>query len=31
MAEEITCIMCGLFPYQPLECRSCNKLFCKYC
>ena len=31
MAEEIFCVMCGNFPYQPLECRNCNKLFCKHC
>jgi len=31
MAEEINCIMCGNFPYQPLECKNCNKLFCKQC
>lgn len=31
MAEEIQCVMCLNFPYSPLECKSCNKLFCKYC
>jgi predicted nucleic acid binding AN1-type Zn finger protein len=31
MAEEIHCTMCGNFPYQPQECKNCNKLFCKYC
>ena len=23
--------MCYQFPYEPLECKKCNKLFCKYC
>tara|TARA_B110000305_G_C19388534_1_gene613563 strand:+ start:594 stop:959 length:366 start_codon:yes stop_codon:yes gene_type:complete len=31
MAEEIQCVMCLQFPYEPLECKNCNKLFCKYC
>ena len=31
MVEEIVCIMCGAFPYSPMECRDCNKLFCKHC
>ena len=31
LAEEITCVMCGNFPYSPMECRRCNKLFCKNC
>lgn len=31
MVEEIQCVVCGQFPYKALECRSCNKLFCKYC
>ena len=31
MVEEIQCVVCNQFPYKPLECRSCNKLFCKYC
>jgi hypothetical protein len=31
MVEEITCCMCQQFPYSPLECRKCNKLFCKNC
>ena len=31
MVEEIQCVMCGQFPYKPMECRKCNKLFCKYC
>ena len=31
MVEEITCVMCGQFPHDPLECKNCNKLFCKNC
>ena len=31
MVEEIVCVMCGNFPYAPMECRKCNKLFCKNC
>ena len=31
MVEEIQCVMCFQFPFKPLECKSCNKLFCKYC
>ena len=31
MIEEITCVMCQQFPYSPLECKRCNKLFCKHC
>jgi hypothetical protein len=31
MVEEITCVMCQQFPYSPLECKRCNKLFCKHC
>ena len=31
MVEEIQCVVCFQFPYKPLECRKCNKLFCKYC
>lgn len=31
MVEEIQCVICGQFPYKPLECAKCNKLFCKYC
>ena len=23
--------MCQNFPYSPLECKNCNKLFCKFC
>ena len=29
--EEIQCVVCFQFPYKPLECKKCNKLFCKYC
>jgi len=31
MVEEIQCVMCFQFPFEPMECGSCNKLFCKYC
>ena len=31
MVDEIICAMCNQFPYSPLECRRCNKLFCKHC
>ena len=31
MVEEIQCIICQQFPYKPMECKKCNKLFCKYC
>ena len=31
MVEEIQCVVCFQFPYKPLECKKCNKLFCKYC
>ena len=31
MVEEIRCVKCQNFPYAPLECRKCNKLFCKFC
>ena len=31
MVEEISCTVCNQFPYKPLECKACNKLFCKYC
>jgi hypothetical protein len=31
MVEEITCMRCGHFPYSPMECRKCNKLYCKNC
>lgn len=31
MVEEIQCVVCFQFPYKPKECKSCNKLFCKYC
>jgi hypothetical protein len=31
MVEEIQCVMCLNFPFQPMECKKCNKLFCKHC
>ena len=31
MVEEIQCVICYQFPFKPLECKKCNKLFCKYC
>ena len=31
MVEEIQCVVCQQFPYKPLQCKVCNKLFCKYC
>lgn len=31
MVEEIQCVMCLNFPFAPMECRKCNKLFCKHC
>jgi hypothetical protein len=31
LVEEIVCVMCGLFPFHPKECRKCNKLLCKHC
>lgn len=31
MVEECVCVMCGNFPFSPLECKNCNKLFCKHC
>ena len=31
MVEEIQCVMCGNFPFDPMECIKCNKLFCKHC
>ncbi len=31
MVEEIRCVKCQNFPYAPMECKNCNKLFCKYC
>lgn len=31
MVDEITCCMCQQFPFSPLECKNCNKLFCKHC
>ena len=31
MVEEIICVVCGQFPYKPMQCRDCHKLFCKYC
>jgi len=31
MVEEIICTMCNKFPYEPKECKSCNKLFCHNC
>ena len=31
MVEEIQCVVCFQFPFKPMECRKCCKLFCKYC
>ena len=31
LVEEIECVICKQFPFKPVECKSCNKLFCKYC
>lgn len=31
MVEEIRCVMCNNFPYDPKECKHCSKLFCKFC
>ena len=31
MVQEAQCVMCLHFPFQPKECKKCNKLFCKYC
>lgn len=31
MVEEIRCVMCNNFPYEPKECKHCSKLFCKFC
>ena len=31
MVEEIQCVMCLNFPFSPMECKKCNKLFCKHC
>ena len=31
MVDEIQCINCGAFPGEAMECKSCNKLFCKKC
>ena len=31
MVEEIQCVVCYQFPFKPLECKKCCKLFCKYC
>jgi hypothetical protein len=28
LVEEIKCVMCNNFPYMPLECKSCHKIFC---
>ena len=31
LVEEVSCISCHSFPFDPMECRSCNGIFCKYC
>lgn len=28
LVDEIKCVMCGNFPYMPLECKDCHKIFC---
>lgn len=31
LSEEIHCAVCYQFPYKPMQCKVCHKLFCKYC
>jgi len=31
LVEEVQCVMCNQFPYMPLECKGCHKIFCQYC
>lgn len=31
LVEEIYCVACGQFPFSPMQCRKCDKLFCKNC
>ena len=31
LVEEIKCVMCGAFPYMPLEDKNTHKIYCKYC
>ena len=31
LVDEICCYMCREFPYMPLECKACHKIFCQNC
>ena len=31
LVDEISCYMCKEFPYMPLECKACHKIFCQHC
>lgn len=31
LVDEISCFMCREFPYMPLECKACHKIFCQNC
>lgn len=31
LVEEASCVMCDNFPFEPMECKNCNRFFCKYC
>lgn len=31
LVDEICCVMCKEFPYMPLECKACHKIFCQNC
>jgi len=29
--SRVTCVICTMIPYDPLECKNCNAVVCKYC
>lgn len=31
LVEEIQCYSCSQFPFMPLECKNCYKIFCQNC
>ena len=28
---RVTCVICSMIPYDPLECKNCNAIICKLC
>lgn len=29
--SRVTCVICTMIPYDPLECKNCNAVVCKFC